>query len=241
MKPGQIAHLAQLANSIEHVSQLITDPWRPPGDDWAPWSKAFGGNYPRVMPRISADVVKAQELIEQNDHLGFGEAPFEFVLTVYLHQFWIEVDEALATVSPQSVDDFLLPASMYSSLMKGAEQRVPNWSFQHEEGGMTLCLIHEEPVVMMGGQKEGLVVGPATWRWPDPATRKPKLVPLKAGGLLPWELLDSEAGLPIFLDAIRRASKACRQKFGYCSNCCSRTHKSDLYGGHCPACAGVIY
>ncbi len=60
------------------------------------------------------------------------------------------------------------------------------------------------------------------------------------GGLIPRELLNGPAALPIIIDAVRRGITKSQRQHGFFTNCCARTHKENIHGEECSACAGEV-
>jgi hypothetical protein len=191
------------------------------------------------MPRISEWVDEARKYIEEGRGGGIFECPFEFVLTDYLDRFWALVDGALAIAQPLQSHSFVVPPHSFG-LYKDASIRIAHWSYRVGDSNVIEWILDEETVAMIAEDIGGIFIAPPAWNW-HPGDGSPRLVPLRSGGLLPRELIESPAGLPIFIDAVRRAIKEFRRKHGYCSNCCGRTPKAELHWGLCSTCAGIIH
>ncbi len=251
MQSSTLQQLTRLADQINHVSRLLAEvgDWaKPYTGDWAPWISPFEGNFPRVMPSISEYVDEARKYIEEGRG-GLGmECPFEFLLTILLDEFWKAVDQALLPSGYEDVDGQSFPSPVfypvnYHELIGSACKRVSAWSrFDNQIGHWNHVTIHlvDEPVALLGMQKEGLCGGPMGWEWLGPSEVSPKLYPLAERGCIPVELLDSSAGLPVLIDLIRRSITAFHAQFGYCANCCIRVLSGDLVYGECATCSGVV-
>lgn len=250
-----VQELARLAEQINHVSRLVAeaeDRDKPSGGDWAPWIKPFEGNFPRVMPRISEWVDEAQKFMDERRDCVIYECPFEFCLTALLDRFWTLVDLFLTLKRLENI--FFLRDPMpsvfhypfkHEHLIDAMCARIPTWSrFESRERLWNFAMIDlgEETVALLGMWEEGLCGGPIVgWEFESPRNPAPVLLPLAERNYIPPELLDTSAGLPILIDLVRRCITAFHDRHGYCSNCCCRTLREELYDGQCESCAGVVY
>lgn len=100
----------------------------------------------------------------------------------------------------------------------------------------------EEPVKLLGIHQARLNGGPTGWEWESPSMHPvPRLNPLAAKTCIPAVQFDSSAGLPILIDLVRRRITASHDHHSYCSSCCCRTSREDLYDGECAPGAGVVH